>query len=111
MAVSRLAEHPDRFSIERVDGTRARLYTYKATVERVIDGDTLLVRIDLGFRTTIQERVRLRGIDEPEMSTAEGKRTRDYVKATLGDPGVVDLGAIQQQRLNTKDAVAKREEP
>jgi hypothetical protein len=34
-----------------------------------------------------------------------------YVKATVGDPGVVDLGAIEQQRLNIKEAVAKREEP
>jgi len=42
---------------------------------------------------------------------AELRGEPNYVKATVGDPGVVDLGAIQQQRLNTKDAVAKREGP
>ena len=42
---------------------------------------------------------------------AELRGEPNYVKATVGDPGAVDLGAIEQQRLNTKDAVANREEP
>lgn len=42
---------------------------------------------------------------------AELRGEPNYVKATVGDPGVVDLGAINQQRFNTKDAVAKREGP
>jgi tetratricopeptide (TPR) repeat protein len=42
---------------------------------------------------------------------AELRGEPNYVKATVGDPGAVDLGAINQQRLNTKDAVANREEP
>ena len=41
---------------------------------------------------------------------AELRGEPSYVKATVGDPGVVDLGAIDQQRLNTKDAVARRED-
>ena len=42
---------------------------------------------------------------------AELRGEPNYVKATVGDPGVVDLGAINEQRLSTKDAVANREEP
>jgi len=42
---------------------------------------------------------------------AELRGEPNYVKATVGDPGAVDLGAINEQRLNTKDAVANREEP
>ena len=42
---------------------------------------------------------------------AELRGAPNYVKATVGEPGVVDLGAINQQRLNTEDAVAKREGP
>lgn len=41
---------------------------------------------------------------------AELRGEPNYVKATVGDPGVVDLGAIDQQRLSTKDAVARRED-
>jgi tetratricopeptide (TPR) repeat protein len=42
---------------------------------------------------------------------AELRGEPNYVKATVGDPGAVDLGAINQQRLDTTEAVAKREEP
>jgi tetratricopeptide (TPR) repeat protein len=42
---------------------------------------------------------------------AELRGEPNYVKATVGDPGVIDLGAINQQRLDTKDAVANREGP
>jgi micrococcal nuclease len=34
---------------------------------QVIDGDTLDLDIDLGFHVTIRQRVRLRGIDTPEL--------------------------------------------
>ncbi len=40
---------------------------------------------------------------------AELRGEANYVKATVGEPGAVDLGAINQQRLDTKDAVANRE--
>lgn len=44
------------------------MYHYKATVVRVIDGDTLEVDIDLGFNTTLKkEKLRLLGIDTPEL--------------------------------------------
>lgn len=45
------------------------LYTYKAQVERVIDGDTLLVKIDLGFHTFSEQRLRLRGINAKELTS------------------------------------------
>ena len=49
------------------------MFTYKAYLERVIDGDTLLVNIDLGFSVFIEQRLRLRGVDAPELGTSEGK--------------------------------------
>ncbi len=42
------------------------LYTYRATVVRVVDGDTCMLSIDLGFHVTIQRPARLRGINAPE---------------------------------------------
>ena len=46
-------------------------YTYAALVERVVDGDTLWVQIDLGFENTTRQKMRLRGIDCPELDTSE----------------------------------------
>lgn len=45
------------------------LHTYVALVERVVDGDTLLVRIDLGFDVWKSHRIRLRGIDTQPLAT------------------------------------------
>tara|TARA_R110000751_G_scaffold2032_2_gene10908 strand:- start:1133 stop:1495 length:363 start_codon:yes stop_codon:yes gene_type:complete len=54
-------------------------YTYKCTLVRVVDGDTLDVDIDLGFDVWLKkQRVRLVGIDTPE------SRTRNLGEKALG---------------------------
>ncbi len=59
-------------------------YTYKAYVERVVDGDTLLVLIEGGGGNLVRDRLRLRGIDCPELDTEEGKRAKRFVEQKLG---------------------------
>ena len=54
------------------------LYTYKAKLERVVDGDTIDVYIDLGFDIHYRSRVRLAGINAPE------SRTRNLEEKKLG---------------------------
>lgn len=60
------------------------LYTYKATVVDVYDGDTITVDLDLGFNTWIRgERVRLARINAPEVRGTEkifGLPARDQLK-------------------------------
>ena len=41
------------------------MYEYAATVERVVDGDTVDVTLDLGFSIQYQARIRLLGINTP----------------------------------------------
>ena len=45
------------------------MYTYKAKLDRVIDGDTVDANIDLGFDISVHKRIRLAGIDSPESRT------------------------------------------
>jgi micrococcal nuclease len=46
------------------------MYEYKATVKRVIDGDSLVLDIDLGFYMFMNEtKIRLYGLDTPEMNS------------------------------------------
>ena len=47
-------------------------------INRVVDGDTIDVTIDLGFDLYKKERVRVAGVDTPE------KRTRDKEEKELG---------------------------
>lgn len=41
-------------------------YVFNAKVYNVVDGDTIDVELDLGFRLSIKQRLRLNGIDTPE---------------------------------------------
>lgn len=43
------------------------MYEYKAKLDRVIDGDTLDLVIDIGFKMTTNQRIRLAHIDTPEI--------------------------------------------
>lgn len=59
------------------------MYQYKAQVKSVIDADTIDVLIDLGFGVHTMQRLRLYGIDAPEMKTEAGKIAKEYVKSVL----------------------------
>ena len=52
-------------------------------VEKVIDGDTLLVSFDFNCPMSVSQKLRLRGINCPEMDTEEGKRAKRFVEARL----------------------------
>ena len=43
----------------------------KVNILRVVDGDTLIVEIDLGFRTHKQDSIRLIGVDTPELRSRD----------------------------------------
>lgn len=77
------------YELRHCNDDPSSLYTYKAEVERVVDADTFLLTIDTGFDNWLDSRVRLRGIDAPEISTALGRRAYRYVKKALGNRPVV----------------------
>ena len=59
--------------------SRKSCYTFRVTeINKVLDGDTIDVTIDLGFDLYKKERVRVAGVDTPE------KRTRDLEEKALG---------------------------
>lgn len=55
-------------------------YLYKAKIVNVVDGDTLILSIDLGFKVFKEQRARLMQIDAPEMKTAAGKQSHHYLR-------------------------------
>ena len=58
---------------------RKSCYNFRVVeINRVLDGDTIDVTIDLGFDLFKKERVRIAGVDTPE------KRTRDLEEKELG---------------------------
>lgn len=61
-------------------------YRYRATVHRVVDGDTYELAVDLGFKIGVTLTVRLRGVDCPEMPTRAGRAAKDFVATVLYAP-------------------------
>jgi endonuclease YncB( thermonuclease family) len=69
--------------LAKTTAPRDELFTYQARAGRIIDGDTLYAAIDLHFGIVIEQKLRLRGIDCPEIDTPEGQRARQFVRARL----------------------------
>ena len=70
------------------------MYQYKIKkIQRIIDGDTIDVEIDLGFGITLSHRVRLKDIDAAETRTkdlkekAEGLMAKEWLEKELSKPG------------------------
>ncbi|MBL7196592.1 MAG: thermonuclease family protein [Candidatus Omnitrophica bacterium] len=73
------------FRFKHSQAKKNQFYTYKAFVEKVTDADTIWVNIDLGFDNWMRQKLRLRGIDAPEVSTQKGKKAKQFVEAALRD--------------------------
>jgi endonuclease YncB( thermonuclease family) len=65
--------------------TEKDLFTYRAYLEKVIDGDTFWVVLDIGTREISRQKLRLRGIDCPEINTKEGQAAKKFVESVLKD--------------------------
>ena len=80
------------------------MYEYKCKIDRVVDGDTVDVDIDLGFGIWLRkERVRLYGIDTPESRTRDleekkyGLAAKSYVQSFL------PVGSMQTLKTQKDD--------
>lgn len=72
------------------------MYRYKAEVKRIVDGDTFDVIIDLGFSLKAEVRLRLAGIDTPEIyrpsckaEHEHGKQAVEYIESIMPVGSVV----------------------
>jgi endonuclease YncB( thermonuclease family) len=61
----------------------AKRFTYKAYIEKIIDGDTLWVYIPVGFEMGVRTKVRLNAIDAPEIATKSGRAAKRFLTRAL----------------------------
>ena len=79
------------------------MWTYRAKVVRVIDGDTVDVDIDLGFGIWQKnERVRIMGIDTPE------SRTRDKIEKKFGLAAKAKLKTLLGKTTVLQTTISKK---
>ncbi|HPE84498.1 MAG TPA: thermonuclease family protein [Aequorivita sp.] len=75
------------------------MYQYKAKIARVVDGDTMDIIVDLGFKITTNQRIRLKGINTPETYNVK-KTSEEYAKGMLAKEYV-----IQRITANNNEAL------
>jgi endonuclease YncB( thermonuclease family) len=81
------------------DATVADLFTFRASVQRVIDGDTLVVTLALP-PGEMDEKLRLRGLDCPEIDTPEGKAAKRFVDVQLLDATEVIIATAKVDKYD-----------
>lgn len=57
-----------------------RFYEF-CRIEKIVDGDTVDVSVDMGFHVWTKVRVRLAGMNAPEMKTVEGAISKSQLSA------------------------------
>lgn len=68
------------------------MYTYKPFVKRVIDGDTFVCDIDLGFGIWLNNKsVRVAHVNCPERETPEGAAAKVYTTNMLAQANEITL--------------------
>jgi len=89
----RRGEYEDGEQVRKTKKTLKRpteaTYVYSAMVERAVDGDTVILRIDLGFQVWKEQRIRLAGIDCPEKDTPLGRKAYEYVRDRMARAEVI----------------------
>tara|TARA_X000001388_G_C2218163_1_gene118102 strand:+ start:638 stop:1054 length:417 start_codon:yes stop_codon:yes gene_type:complete len=74
------------------------MYEYSCEIDRVVDGDTVDVIIDLGFKIFHKARVRMYGIDTPE------SRTRDLDEKARG---ILSKSFLQDALVQSNKVIIK----
>ena len=73
-------------------------YQYRARVDRVVDGDTVVCEIDLGFHITAKHSIRLADIDAPELFSGPPEERQAGLSSKVALQGIIDLSVMRQQR-------------
>ena len=88
-----------------VPPSRKSCYNFRVVkINRVVDGDTIDVTIDLGFDLYKKERVRVAGVDTPE------KRTKNLEEKALGLDATAWLKAKLEETIKGDEELTVRTE-
>ncbi|HBR14740.1 MAG TPA: hypothetical protein DD723_04235 [Candidatus Omnitrophica bacterium] len=95
--VIRSVKENGKYTIHLYRDGRDKLYTYAAVVTRVVDGDTIDARIDVGFGIGLYDRLRLKGINAPEINTQAGRLARKFLKDQFANCPVIIIRSSKSE--------------
>jgi micrococcal nuclease len=91
-------------------------FVYRLKVlAKVVDGDTVDLDLDLGFSLTLRQRVRLYGVDAPELRSkdpaekARAQESQAFVSQWFAQPGAVLVRTTKEEKYGRMLADCYRE--
>ncbi|MGD8860939.1 MAG: DUF1016 N-terminal domain-containing protein [Myxococcales bacterium] len=72
-------------------------HVYAVEVTRVIDGDTVVVEIDLGFDVIRRQKMRLADVDTPPLDTEAGREAARFVRERLAAAEVTAVKTVRKE--------------
>lgn len=74
------------------------MYEYGVIIESIIDGDTLKLDVDLGFKLHLKQTFRLARINAPELLSINGVKAKAFVVAELTDLIAVKVRSSRSEK-------------
>ena len=82
-------------------------YEFPVVITRVVDGDTVDARIDIGFKIKYDERIRLMGIDTPESRTSNIKEKQLGLASKARIKELLAMANVIPKTRGQKDIILK----
>jgi len=82
-------------------------YEFPVVISRIVDGDTVDARIDIGFKIVYEERIRLLGLDTPESFTSNKKEKVLGLAAKYRIKELIASANALPKKRGKKDVVLK----
>jgi endonuclease YncB( thermonuclease family) len=89
-----------KYLVKKSNVKTQQVYTYKAYLKRVVDGDTLHANIDLGFGIFHEEILRLAKINCAESKTSEGAKAKVALEKIFKDAPFFIVKSIKTDIFN-----------
>lgn len=79
------------------------MYQYKGIALKITDGDTLIALLDLGFHVKLEAKLRLEGINAPELSSKDENEAKAAVLAREYLKSLVATGEFEAHTKRDKN--------
>ena len=76
-------EYTDPVSYKFIEPDKSILYTFKAKIIEVVDGDTVKAKLYRGFGIKTLRTLRFRGINAKDLQTEQGRKAKEYIEAKV----------------------------
>ena len=76
------------------------LFTYRVEIVRLVDADTICIGVYLRPREWVKQKLRLRGLDCPELATPAGKAAKRFVEGLVGSTTAITIKTTKPDKYD-----------